>query len=195
MKKITISLLACGLLSLPLLRSTEDVGDERIAQLCSVAQELAEELPQAQAAEIKLDIAQLADELEQLGEQGDDEQESSTWRTLLASFIQRLQYKVGAGRLSRGPVEHLVDTVDSWLRTGIAGAASTFAYRRVQPKYVMAGLHAVIDREPLTDALQWADDFEKRHKPEEQVIIKQLVSWLTAASVFVGTRGVLGILV
>ena len=194
MKKITISLIVCGLLILPLLRSTEEQQDERIVELCNVVQELATELPEAQAVELKQDVAQLVEELVQLEESGVEEQ-STTWRTILANFVHRLQHKVGTGRLSRGPVEHLVNSIDSWAKAVISGGAATVAYRNTPPKTVIAGLYAVIDQEPLTDALRLADKFEKDRTPETMVVINKVVSWLWSASVFTGTRLVLGILI
>ena len=195
MKKITIALMACGILSLPLLRSTEEKQDEPIAQLCEVAQELAIDLPEAEAVELRQDVAQLVEELTQL-EECEEEEKTSSWRTLLANFVHRLQYKVGAGRIARsGQVSHLVNTIDSWAKAGIAGSVATVAYRNTPPKMVIAGLHAVIDQEPLTDALRWADKFEKDRAPEAMLVINKVVSGLWSASVFTGTRCVLGILI
>ena len=187
MKKFILSLFACSLIGLPLLRSTEEVHSEHIEELCAAAQELANEFPEAQALELKQDIALLAQELNEQEEQG-GQGIGGTWRDALASFVTRLQQKVGAGRLSRGPVEHLVNTLDSWMRFGIAASASAVAIRNVPPKSVLAVLFAVLEQEPLTDAIRDADEFAKKRSSEEMAMFNQCIKSLVGASVFAGTR-------
>ena len=189
MKKLTISLVVCSLLALPLLRSTDDLRDEHITELCEAAQELATKFPQAEAQELKQDIAELAEELALLDVPFEHEAlEESQWRTTLRNFFSRLQSKVAAGRLSRGPVEHFVDTLDSWLRFGIAASASAVAYRNVPPKSVLAVMFAALEQEPLTDAIREANEFAKKRTAEEMAMLNQCIRSLVGASVFAGTR-------
>ncbi len=190
MKKITISLIICSLLGLPLLRSTDDEHSLQVEALCEAAQELATQFPADEAQELKQDIEVLAAELALLDEPSIDEleNEESPWHATLRNFFYRLQTKVSGGRLSRGPVEHFVDTVDGWMRLGIATGTSVFAYRNVPPKSVLAVMYVALEQESLPDGIRDANEFVKKRTAEEMAMFNQCIKYLVSTAVFAGTR-------
>ena len=95
---------------------------------------------------------------------------------------------MSGGRLSRGPVEHFVDTVDGWMRLGIATGTSVFAYRNVPPKSVLAVMYVALEQESLPDGIRDANEFVKKRTAEEMAMFNQCIKYLVSTAVFAGTR-------